>query len=170
MVPATTTVVIQVPGSPNASKVNEIVRDKVAEAISTIGANESLAGLMKSVVGKLTETVKDTAIASKLKRDDAYQHLEKTADYYLKARSFIEFIPEVKSVKLKSVMFDYIDVVLQSDSSLSQHLKTFESWGKTQNDSDTVKMELTDVLIDIMFALPEFIGNMEKIMAIVRGV
>lgn len=166
------TVFIEVPGSPNTistNKINDIVKDKVAEVINTIGAGESLSKLMTSVVSKLGETVKDTAAASKVKRDDAYQHLEKATEYYLRARELIGFIPEIKSVKLKSAIFDYLDVILQSDSSLSQHMKTFDAWGKTQNDSDTVKIELTDVLIDIMFIIPEFLGNMEKIVGMVRG-
>lgn len=170
--PNTATVFIEVPGSPNTispSKINDIVKDKVAQAINTIGASESLSKLMNSVVSKLGETVKDTATSSKLKRDDAYQHLEKTTEYYLKARELVGFIPEIKSVKLKSVIFDYLDVILQSDSLLSQHVKTFDSWGKTQNDSDTVKVELTDVLIDIMFMIPEFLGNMERIVGMIKG-
>lgn len=162
------TVFVEIPGSPNTSKINDIIKDKVTEAVKSCSDPNSLPKIVQSVVIKLSET-KDPDALAKAKRDDAFSQLEKTTEYYLNAGKIFDFLHKIKSVKIKTAIFNYFDAVLRAEHPiLKEHSKTFDSFGETDINSDQLKTQLADILIDIMFVIPEFIPNLEKIMGLIK--
>jgi uncharacterized coiled-coil DUF342 family protein len=173
----TSTVMMEVKGSFRSTsfQINEYIKEKVTELVKNTDVNaESLPKIAEKITEGLNN-INDIATSAKASRDQAFSYLEKITLFHSESKQIIAFIDQIKSERVKTAVFAYIESLLHSEfSELNNHIKTYDSWVKGLNEhpnaqeKEEVRLMFLDILIDILEYIPEFSVNMEKIMTIVQ--